>query len=156
MAFGYKVPNFNLWGRVYRINSNGPTFAERVYTGPFYTPCAIAKDINNFAMHVQFPKWSALRAYNQTVFYHGDLFQIAGWEIAVGIINYVHDVGAGYPNEHRVATVNWWDDPSWDGAFGQFVGACSTILQPPPGAMMLGTTPPADGWETPQEVTDHS
>jgi len=155
MAFGYKVPNFNLWARIYKVNCETSDAADRFYLPPRYTRCSIAKDINLFSMHVLFPKWTGIRDNDQTPLFLGDLIQIAGWEGMSGTIGSVRDIGAGFPNEHRSAIVNWWIDVSPGSLYGQVCGSVNAALEPPEGADMMFLTPPADFWQEPQIVTEH-
>jgi len=107
MAFGYKVPNFNLWARVFRVQCTTSDANDRYYQPPQYTRCAIAKDVNLFCMQMLFPKYTGLRDNDQTPLFLGDLIQVAGWENMVATIGSVRDIGAGFFNEHRAAIVNW-------------------------------------------------
>lgn len=152
MAFGYKVPTFNLWGRIWRVWSSGLLIADRYYLGPYYTRCSIARDINLFTMQVNFPKHSYLRSQQMTAFNQGDIFQVAGWDYMYGWIESVFDVGAGFPNEHRMARVYWPFDITPFNDEGFYTPAASTELEPPEGAEMLQLVLPADGWTIPNEV----
>jgi len=155
MAFGYKVPNFNLWCRIWRVECDTSDEDDRYYLPPRYTRCAIAKDINLFSMHVLFPKWTGIRDNDQTPLFLGDLIQVGGWENMVATIGSVRDIGAGFPNEHRAAIVNWWIDVSPGSLYGQICGSVNPDLEPPEDAEMMPLTPPFNGWETPQIVTEH-
>jgi len=155
MAFGYKVPNFNLWARIYKVNCETSDAADRFYLPPRYTRCSIAKDINLFSMHVLFPKYTYLRSDYQTPFSWGDLIQVAGWENCVGKITHVSDIGAGYFNEHRAAIVYWDYDYSWDNVRGQVCASCDPTLEPPEGYEPLPLVLPADFWQVPDVVTEH-
>lgn len=155
MPFGYKVPQFNLWCRIWKVQCETSNAADRFYIGPTYTRCAIAKDINQFSMHVLFPKWTGLRSDYQTPLSLGDLIQIAGWEYMCGKINHVSDIGAGYFNEHRAAIVYWLTDISPGSIYGQLCGSVDPELQPPEGYTPTPLTPPADFWQVPGEVEDH-
>jgi len=155
MPFGFKVPQFNLWCRIWRVSCFENEQESRYYTGPFYTRCAIAKDINQFSMHVLFPKYTGLRSDYQTPFSWGDLIQVAGWETNVGKISHVSDIGAGYFNEHRAAIVYWIYDYTWDSVYGQACGSVHPELAPPDGYDPVPLILPADFWETPQIVTDY-
>lgn len=155
MAFGYKIPNFNLWARVWYVRSTGLLITDRYYLGPFYTRCSIAKDINLFAMHFNFPKRTNLRHQNMTPFNIGDIIQVAGWEYMWGWIEAVWDVGAGFPNEHRMARVYFPDDITPFSDLGMFTPAATLDVVPPEGAVMIGTVNPLDGWQDPTEVEAH-
>jgi len=155
MAFGYKVPNFNLWARVWYIKSSGLDISDRYYLGPFYTRCSIAKDINLFAMHFNFPKGSYLRSQNMTPFNNGDIIQVAGWEYMFGWIESVYDVGAGFPNEHRMARVYFPQDITPDSFYAYYVPSCLPTLEPPEGAEFINSIPPSDYWQVPTEVEIH-
>jgi len=155
MAFGFKVPQFNLWCRVYRVACANEDQDSRYYTGPMYSRCAIAKDINQFSMHVLFPKYTLLRSDYQTPFSWGDLIQVGGWENNVGKISHVSDIGAGYFNEHRAAIVYWTYDYSWTNTYGQVCGSVDPALEPPEGYTPLPLVLPADYWATPMIVEEH-
>jgi len=155
MAFGYKVPNFNLWARIWYVQSSGLEIGDRYYTGPYYTRCSIAKDINLFVMHFNFPKLTYLREQGMTPFNNGDIIQVAGWEYMYGWIEAVYDVGAGFPNEHRMARVYWPFDITPNHESGFYVPGANTMLEPPEGADMVGTVAPADFWQDPIEVETH-
>jgi len=155
VAFGYKVPRFNLWARIWFVQSSGLTIEDRSYRGPYYTRCSIARDINLFTMQVNFPKYSNLREQQMTPFNNGDLIQFAGWEYMYGWIESVYDVGAGFPNEHRMARVYWPFDITPFSDKGFYVASASSTLQPPEGAEMLPLVSPVEEWITPQEVVDH-
>jgi len=155
MAFGYKVPNFNLWARIWQVRCNTGDAEDRYYLPPKYTRCAIAKDINLFSMHILFPKHTALRDNDQTPLFLGDLIQVAGWENMVASIQSVRDIGAGFFNEHRAAYVYWWIDASPGSPYGQLCGSVNPDLEPPDGAEMVGLVEPADFWEEPQIVGEH-
>jgi len=155
MAFGYKVPNFNLWARVWYVQSSGLSIDDRWYSGPYYTRCSIAKDINLFAMHFNFPKGVHLRSQNMTPFNNGDIIQVAGWEYMYGWIEAVYDVGSGFFNEHRMARVYWPMDITPNSVGGFYTPTSLETLEPPEGAAMIGSTPPADYWQAPIEVETH-
>jgi len=155
MAFGYKVPNFNLWARVWYVQSTGLSIDDRYYSGPYYTRCSIAKDINLFTMHFNFPKHTSLRQQSMTPFNNGDIVQVAGWEYMWGWIEAVWDVGAGFPNEHRMARVYFPDDITPFSDLGLFVPGASVELEPPGGFTPIGEVAVADFWQDPPEVEAH-
>jgi len=154
MAWSYKLPNFNLWCRVYRVEylADDDNF---FYEGPWYSPCALK--LHQFAgTHIiQVPKYSGFRPLSMTPRQKGDILQVSGFPGSAWLRIYqVGDVGAGYDNEHRHLSCEWDGDVSWDGVKGLSTGAGGFLL-PPEGWEPVPLLPPQDFWETPSEVLDH-
>lgn len=151
MAFGYKIPNFNVWGRCWKPVAIGPDPGDVSWTFLGYFRCQLKAfgTHNTTVFTLEVPKWTAFKPRNQTVLRLGYRVQLAGWESQWATVFYVDDVGAGFPNEHRSVFCERPADDSWDGVEGFYLPAIDTALQPPPGFEMMATTPPTDYWEEP-------
>jgi len=147
MAFGYKLPNFNTWGRFWKRFDSGNTSAS--FSEPFYFRCQFKHIDRAFVNNVLVPPRLGFRSIDQTPQGLGDIVQIAGNENMWWVVVSVFDLGAGFPNEHRGFSVGAPQDESETSDRGLFMPSVSTTLIPPDGAMMMPETPPLDGWDTP-------
>lgn len=147
MAFGYKLPDFNLWGRMWYRMSAGT--ASSHFQGPFYFPCQFKYRPEYNVNVVMVPPRLGFRPLQQTPDGLGDILQVSGNENMWWIIISVLDVGSGYFNEHRQMTVIQPTDQSDNSERGLFVPAVRTGILPPEDAVMVPETIPLDGWDDP-------
>jgi len=150
MAFGYKVPTFNLWGRLWKPSLLEPD-GDIQWAGPFYFRCQVRSQVYSGVL-LGAPKHLDFKPAQITPRQIGQRVQLAGWELMWGTILGVADAGVGFFNEYRQASVFFPSDGTWDSIEGHFTPAASATLQPPEGAVMLGTTPPIEEWANPSWV----
>jgi len=152
MPFGYKLPNFNAWGRYYRRlqDVEGGT----LWAVPRYFPCQLQRTEARFSNQLAVPKHLGFRPIDQTPGGLGDVVQIAGNEYMWWVVVSVCDVGSGFANEHRVISLTTPNDQSWDSARGLFIPATNTTLLPPPGYEEMFATLPADFWQDPTILSE--
>ncbi len=157
MAFGYKVPSFNLWCRRWRVyGTDHFSDASRYYVGPEYSVCSFTASQEHVGLaSLSLPKYTNVRWARNTFRSRGDIVQVAGNEMFFWRIQYAAIIGAGWPNEYVRCHLECAYDESWPGGDELTMGQCTTALEPPEDFTPWGLLVPADFWQDPQEVSDH-
>jgi len=152
MAFGYKLPNFNTWGRYWLRRTAG--LEVNIFRGPYYFPCQWKHIENAFRNCVLTPPRLPFRQIETTPQGLGDIIQIAGNETRWWVVVSVFDIGGGFFNEHRSISVADTADETEFSERGFEMPSMTTTLVPPPGAVMMPERLPADFWDLPDFPMD--
>jgi len=156
MAFGYKVPNFNLWCRMFRVNFGAGDRTTRYYNPPVYSVCSLASARDSISLPIlKLPKYTSVRNYRNTPYVAGDIVQIGGNEMFGWYILDTEIVGAGFANEHISCLLSPLTDQGDAGTDGLQMGQCRNDLLPPDGFTPWSLQLPADFWQDPSEVELH-
>ncbi len=149
MAF--RLPKFNLWGRLWFVNCPEDNPASASYDdGPWYFRCQMrSASHGSTVFQLEVEKGMNFRPANHTPFLLGDRIQLAGWRYMYAHIYNVSDVGCGFPNEHRSVLGVFPDDVSWDHHNQWYPIVVNPDLQPPDGAQMLTPYTTWPTWEDP-------
>lgn len=150
MAFGYKVPTFHLWGRLFKISFNDVDGFS--WSMPQYFPCQFRHEPNTFRNSLAVPYGSYFRPIGQTPRGIGDIVQVGGNEYMWFRVISVLDIGAGFPNAYRQISLVDPQDESDNGELGYFWPSVNTAVVPPVDAFYLPIVGVADDWADPANV----
>lgn len=151
MAWGYKVPNFNTWGRYYYWEQEVTR-----WVGPYYFRGQLRtgdRTGHGFSREIAVPKGLAARPRVNVLGDRGDIIQMAGWGTTFAFVDQVEDSGAGFPNEHRIITVLYMTTEPYDTEVTPTTEpVVNVLLEPPEGAEMMPVNEPWAMWLDPLGV----
>lgn len=156
MAFGYKVPAFNVWFAYWYWHWTGPGDTQGEYLAPVYVRGQLRsgdRTGHGFGQEVALPKGSFVRSAID-VKGGNDLIQAAGWGDYFAHVNLAEVSGAGFANEHVVVLITARSQTFYnlDDVLGFNAPPVSTTLVPPEGFTPMAVIDPTEEWFPPYGV----